>query len=848
MSNIKTDDSLSQYVNPDHAIFYIKTLFKNCQDIDPAWMIECRKIGQYHLEDGTTRPAEQWNAAQILQFGEDWQSDLGQWFVRQAYTAAPLGIGTFMAPALLDDRRATDASVKMLVSVCADFDTGNPQTQLDQLCGALGVRPTMVVTSGGTTKEGWPKLHAHWVLDEPCDEPWKVAYIREQLAKKFGADTSFKRIPQVIRIPGALYDKGGHYTTSQIIEHNNIDVSIMQFEEFLDIDWNNLEEDSLFNPKNTAPKSKEQKADRLHQLQTEKVEEGRAEDTRWDRFSEYAGHQIRQARFGHQSEEEAFESTKIWVRDNMVPAWEIQRVQAEFRALLGKDRTNHAQQWAERNRPALQIGNAPVPANQAPQPQNSNNSENSSMAPAMHQPAQEMPEFNANNPWLQLFRGRLLYAGEAPKERHLIDNFLVHGSAMGLVADGGVGKTYLAIELALRAAAGPEYPNNNYLGFKILEKMNVIVLTVEDNQHDLHRRICAIDGDGSLREAGGDRCMIVPVREQIMNGLTLAEKDDKGNFGPSRAWRALIDHIQDVMSCPDIDPKHPLLVIIDTYSATHHSDENSATGTNEWFRASGLLRQFEATLMVTHHTRKTDQKVEIKTPSDMKAAIRGSTAFQNSLRTIIGVWEMPNSDSVLKELPKYEEHQRIFNMGVLKNNTGISWEDRSDPRYPDPMITLRRLGSGRLIFDDQIHKKRIELTSSRKERMEASQTRLKAAIIHAVRWYAAEGWPLTKNRLKTEAGIFLDGEVSIMAQKQIEKAINELISEERIKMMKVKYISGGQGLDVPDGPFTSGVQTEMIKMQPQIQWSHYKYDDEHEEYYEIPNMQHVLDLQNIPQE
>ena len=833
MSNIVTNEELRGHLNPDHTIFYVRELFKNCIDIDPAWMIECRKIGQYTMENGATQPAEQWSAAQILQFGEDWQSDLGQWFVKMAHTAAPLGIGTFMAPALLNDRRATDASVKMLVSVCADFDTGNPQAQLDKLCGELGIRPTFVVQSGGTTKEGHAKLHAHWRLDEPCDEPWKIAYIREQLAKRYGADVSFKRIPQVIRVPGALYDKQGQWSTTLIIEHNDNDTSIMDWEELLQIDWNNLDEESMFN-KDAEPKTKEQKAERLHQLQTEEVSEGRAEDTRWDRFSEYAGHQIRQARFGHQSEEEAFASTKTWVNDKMVPAWDLPRIQAEFRALLGKDKVNHSQQWADRDAPALQLGNAPVAPNAQPQ-----------LSPPT-EGAVTPVQYGDDNPWMDQFEAGLLYVGEAPRERHLIENFIVHESAIGLVADGGVGKTYLAIELALRAGAGPDYPNNNFLGFNILERMNVVVLTVEDNQHDLHRRLCAIDGDGSLREASLGYCKVIPVRDQIMDGLTLAEKDSQGNFGPSRAWKAVVDHIQNaVHGKEDV----PLLVIIDTYSATHHSDENSATGTNEWFRSSGLLRQFEATLLVTHHTRKTDQKIEIRTPSDMKAAIRGSTAFQNSLRTIIGVWEMPNSDSVLKELPKYEDNQRIFNMGVLKNNTGISWDDRSDPRYPDPMITLRRQGNGRLIFDAQIHAKRIELTSSKGERLAASKTQLKAAIVHAVQWYAAQGYPLTKNSLKNEREIFLDPHVAQMSKVQIETAIAELMTEERIKAMKVKGVTGGGlGFDVPEGDFSMGTQNERVPAQPQMQWSQYNYDEEHEEYAEIPNAQHVMDLQNVTPE
>lgn len=359
MSNILTIEELTKFVVPDHALFYTKEIFRNCIDIDPAWMVEVRKIGQYRTLDGLTSPAEQSSAAQLLQFEQDkWQEGLAQWVARQCMNAAPIGIGTFMAPALLSDRRANDQSVQQLVTVCADFDTGNPAEQLEALSRALGARPTFVCTSGGITKEGHPKLHTHWRLDEPCSEPWKVAYIREQLALRFGADASFKRIPQVIRIPGALYDKHGQWGTTLIVEHNDIDVGLMQWEEALSLDWHHIDQGSVHSP-SRKQRSKEERAERQHALQTEIVEEGRVVDTRWDRFSEYAGHQIRQARFQHQTVEEALQSVKLWVRDKMVPAWEEDRVEAEFKALLQRDRLKYQEAWGDHCKPPLALGVLP---------------------------------------------------------------------------------------------------------------------------------------------------------------------------------------------------------------------------------------------------------------------------------------------------------------------------------------------------------------------------------------------------------------------------------------------------------------------------------------------------------
>ncbi len=225
MTNIITDESRAKFINLDHTLHYIQQIYKNAIDVDPAWMVELRRIGKYRLDDGAVQPAEQSTAAQLLQFDPyNWVPGLAQWVAQRVKDAAPIGIGSFMCPGLLNDRKATDKSVRCLVTVCADFDTGNPKKNLDELCKDLGLRPTIIATSGGITSEGHHKLHAHWRLDKPCYEPWKIAYIREQIAKKYNADQSFKRIPQVIRIPGSLYDKNEDFSTTEIVEFNDISI------------------------------------------------------------------------------------------------------------------------------------------------------------------------------------------------------------------------------------------------------------------------------------------------------------------------------------------------------------------------------------------------------------------------------------------------------------------------------------------------------------------------------------------------------------------------------------------------------------------------------------------------
>jgi len=208
---------------------------------------------------------------------------------------------------------------------------------------------------------------------------------------------------------------------------------------------------------------------------------------------------------------------------------------------------------------------------------------------------------------------------------------------------------------------------------------------------------------------------------------------------------------------------------------------------------------------------------------------------------VYGIWEMPNGDAILKELDR-EKGARVFNMGILKNNTGISWADRSDPRYPDPMITLGRSGLGRLFFDAFMHAKRLELTNTKKERMDASRAQLKAAIILAVRWYAEQGWPLSERNLSKDKDQFLPPKIRDMSRdKEIAPLIQQLIADGTLKQLKIRKTNGNV-LDVPEGAYAKGVQMERRNDTPNIVWAQFNYDAENEEYVSVPNSQQIMDF------
>ena len=197
-----------------------------------------------------------------------------------------------------------------------------------------------------------------------------------------------------------------------------------------------------------------------------------------------------------------------------------------------------------------------------------------------------------------------------------------------------------------------------------------------------------------------------------------------------------------------------------------------------------------------------------------------------------GVWEMPNSDSVLKELPT-EQEARLFNMAIIKKNCGADWSDRSDPRYPEPMITLRRIGSGQLVYDGLIHEKRIELTTGKKERYEKAFQQLRAAIVFSCRWYAEAAWGLTERMITKDRDKYFPEPLCDMAPKDYRKAIVGLVKAGVLREVKIKAKGGTFViLDLPAGPYTLGQQVDRAKEMPMLDWRQMRYDEHHGDWIE----------------
>ena len=329
-------------------------------------------------------------------------------------------VASFIVPAVLFAAAQTKGNVTLdkvaaLTAIILDIDSGDTAAARAFVTERLGV-PSMVVASGGQTAEGTPKLHLYWIFSEPDENVERVAALRKLLATKTGGDQSFGRATQVIRIPGSVHAKNGVASLCRILERSDAEYSLDDLADMIETmqPMAGLPEPKL-QQLATTPAGLMDFAPRLDTAIValhRDINEGGSELTRWSEFSKVAGFNISEVRAGRLTPEAAFAATNGWMLTHMSPPWPQARFDTEFTALVNKDIAGHG----------------PFPSSRALW---------SNVAIGAELPLVHFADIKALliNAWL--VRYLLPVAGLA----------LIYGAP-------GTGKSFFALDVALRVAAG----------------------------------------------------------------------------------------------------------------------------------------------------------------------------------------------------------------------------------------------------------------------------------------------------------------------------------------------------------------------------------------------------------
>lgn len=254
------------------------------------------------------------------------------------------------------------------------------------------------------------------------------------------------------------------------------------------------------------------------------------------------------------------------------------------------------------------------------------------------------------------------YAGEARQITWLCRGTIPLGIAALIAAMGGLGKSYLALDLALQIAAGVaglEQPRK-VLGGRIAIEGTAVVITAEDSFDAVHRRLNRIDPDARrlrrpkrlivlpLPDAGGPRPLIAT------NGKTLGRTPFYDDLK-----RQLVE-------LPELR-----LVVIDPLQAFVLADVNADPAAAQflWSAMAELATATRATILLTHHMRK-DGMLRIADGDDAREAIRGTTALVDGARLAYALWKLDDEAArpICNTLQIPFERGRIVRGAVVKAN------------------------------------------------------------------------------------------------------------------------------------------------------------------------------------
>lgn len=678
-------------------------------------------------------------------------------------------VASFIVPAVLKEARGRSEAVDLFTAVMVDLDSGDTVAKAAWLDTNLGT-PTMVVRSGGMSDAGTPNLHVYYVLDEPSADVARIVEARHQLALKAGGDLQFGRgtpdnpygrAHQPIRLPGTVHAKSGQAATCRLAFSGGPTYELDRLVESLRRaspgPWAPSVADSELRTAgfDFGP-TKNQRPDMADSLLGE-VHEGGEDKTRWSEFNRVAGFHIAQARRGDLTLEQAKEQTLGWMISRMVPPWPEARFEREWHALLQVD--------------AAKKGPMPAAAVDPVKP----------MVLSQELGLREW----AMHRWTQT---------KAPPREFLVDGLVLAGKPHLLVAEGGAGKTFSALDLALKVASADEGDEPTWLGQPVMGRGTVVMITTEDDADELHRRIESLDPDG-LRFRAGDRLIVMPTLN-AGGGFTLVERDRTGRAVPSPRWMELMDHLGRLDNLK--------LVIVDTLNSTLHGEENSATVINEYVRAlHPVCGKLGAALMLTHHIRKQNSQAggvirPISTPEDMFNAIRGSSALPAAFRAVLGIWHSHDFGRRLKAMGLEARPKMLWRFGVLKAN---------NPDMVEGMRFLMREDSGRLA----------DVTRRAVDAVAGQEAQRAAWLALAIKLAAEAGAPylhggkdapnaLYQRRSELHPCLRADGfgRIKLLA------LVEQLVSAGDVVIKQVSW-SDQKGrrkdhptLDVKDGPFATG--------------------------------------------
>lgn len=223
------------------------------------------------------------------------------------------------------------------------------------------------------------------------------------------------------------------------------------------------------------------------------------------------------------------------------------------------------------------------------------------------------------------------YDESPPKREYLIEGGFALNSMSILAAEGGTGKSFMFLDLAVKVAYGTVMFDESF-GGRVMKNGNVVYLSAEDGRPDIHERINMVDSASPPRRFKNSKyeLRIIPIPSLGVTFPLFFIKD--GQLIESLNWSKIREGI--------LEMNDVALIILDPLSMLVHADVNAdpAMGALVCAEFNRLAVETNSSVLVSHHFSKGNYDVEIDTPEQARQHVRGTTALVDSARNVFCIW------------------------------------------------------------------------------------------------------------------------------------------------------------------------------------------------------------------
>ena len=250
-----------------------------------------------------------------------------------------------------------------------------------------------------------------------------------------------------------------------------------------------------------------------------------------------------------------------------------------------------------------------------------------------------------------------------PEPEVLIDGILLAGTAANWHGPAGVGKTWAALEAARAIAGGLPW-----LGKFETVRKRVLVIDQESNLGKLQERLAMLNASRPLPRGS-------PLGSVVTSGLFVDDDpvDPLGGFAKLRGY---------------IEQASPDVVVLDSFTRAHRSDENSAGSMADVnLRIRWLMDEFGIAVILIDHANKMGA---LGGAADPSTRLRGSTeklAFVDSALFFERSKSNPGSIAVTTVKSRWMESPQPFTIELRRDDRGLSLAyggERSDDETSSP--------------------------------------------------------------------------------------------------------------------------------------------------------------------